>query len=136
MAEVGTELPSGRVRVARALETVGLGFGSVLVVALVWQWLDVYLTFFGELPDPGPGDGTRSVVTATASVTLVATGFLAAVGAGHHRIAVLGVVLLGVALAAASLLAVPSDRWDREPVERSVPAHEPCVSGSGDCVGG
>lgn len=109
---------------------------ALLVVALVWQWLDVHLTFFGTLPEPTPGDGVRYVVTASACVVLATAGLLAALAAGHPRVAALGVVVLVVALVAASLLAVPSDRWAREPVDRPAPAYEPCFSGSGDCVGG
>jgi len=128
--------PSGRTFVARGLEAVGLTLGSALVVALVWQWLDVYLTFFGVLPEPTPSDGVRYVVTATAAVTLIVVGFLAGLAAGHQRVAGLGAVLLVIALAAAFLLAVPADRWARQPADGPAPGYEPCFSGSGDCVGG
>ena len=121
---------------ARRVEAVGLVLGGVLVLALVWQYVDVHLTFFGEVPEPTPADGLRYVVTATACLVSVAVALGAAVLAGHVRVAVLGVVLLVVAVGAAVALAVPSDRYARPSVPDPGPAYEPCYSGSGDCVGG
>lgn len=124
--------------VARVVEVLGPGLGLLLVVALFWQYLEVYLTFFGEVPDPTAADGARYVVTAGTCLGLVLAGLVAAALARHRGVLSLAVVALVVSVVAAAVLAVPAGRWTdavRTP-EPPRPAFEPCYSGSGECEGG
>ena len=127
-----------RAHVARAVEVIGLTAGTVLVLGLLWQWLDVYLTFSAEPAEALPGHGERYVATVTACLTSLAVASLAAVLARHRRVVALGVVLLLVAVSAASVFVVPRDRWARESVVDTGPRVPPCLSGgdSDECVGG
>lgn len=119
------------------VEVVALLGGAVLVLVLFWQYLDVYLAFFGEQNVADPEDGTRYVVTASACVALLLAGTVAAVVGRHAGAAVLGTGLLVVGLVAALLFAVPSDRFAVDPPDhRAGPDYVPCYSGSGDCLGG
>ncbi|HYQ75786.1 DUF6234 family protein [Cellulomonas sp.] len=122
---------------ARVVEVVALLGGAALVPVLFWQYLDVYLAFFGEQAVASAEDGTRYVVTATACVVLLLVGTGAAIVGEHTGAVVAGTVLLVVGLVAAVLFAVPSDRFAVDPPDnRPGPDYVPCYSGSGDCLGG
>ncbi|MBW0253124.1 DUF6234 family protein [Cellulomonas sp. PS-H5] len=122
---------------ARVVEVVALLGGAALIPVLFWQYLDVYLAFFGEQNVASPADGTRYVVTATACVALLLVGTGAAIIGEHTRAVVAGTALLAVGLVAAVLFAVPSDRFAVDPPDnRPGPDYVPCYSGSGDCPGG
>lgn len=122
---------------ARVVEVVALLGGTALIATLFWQYLDVYLAFFGEQNVATPQDGTRYVLTATACVALLLVGVVAAAVGQHTGAGVLGIALLAVGLVAAVLFAVPSDRFAADPPDnRPGPGYVPCYSGSGDCPGG
>lgn len=130
--------PRDRSYVARVVEVLGLGLGVVLVGALFLQYLYVYLTFFGEVPEPTAADGVRYLVTAGTCLALVLAGLVAAAVAHHRGVLNLAIVALVVAVVAAAVFAVPEGRWTDPgpPAERPRPAFEPCYSGSGECEGG
>lgn len=122
---------------ARVVEVVALLGGAALIPVLFWQYVDVYLAFFGEQNVASPADGTRYVVTASSCLALLLVGTAAAIIGEHTRAVVAGTALLVVGLVAAFLLAVPSDRFAADPPDnRPGPDYVPCYSGSGDCPGG
>lgn len=124
---------------ARVVEVVGLLGGTVLVVVLFWQYLGVYLTFYGDPVTVTPADGTRYLVTAIACVTLLLAGTGAAVVGEHRWVTALGFAILTVGLASAFVLAVPQDRWAVDQVPQAPgPEYHPCRSGgdSDECLGG
>lgn len=124
---------------ARVVELVGLVLGALLIGALFFQYLDVYLTFSGEPVTATRGEGTRYLVTAIACVALLLAGTAAAVVGEHAGVTALGCLLLAVGLAAAFVLAVPQDRWSLEEAPQAPgPEYHPCYSGgdSDECLGG
>ncbi len=132
-----TEAPRRSGAVARGLEVGCLGLGVVLIVALFFQYLDIYFMMFDTKPVVTPYDEHRYLVTVTACVALLVIGAVAALVGGHPRVFVLGLVLLVVGLLAAALFAVPTGRWSPEPADVGPgPDYHPCYSGSNDCVGG
>jgi peptidoglycan/LPS O-acetylase OafA/YrhL len=98
-------------RITRIVEVVGLVVGGALVIALIQQYLDVYLTFFGQPPTATQADGDRYVGTAVTCLALVTLALVAALVGRHRRVARSAVALLVVAVLVAAICTVPKDRW-------------------------
>jgi hypothetical protein len=117
---------------------VGLLVLEPLVILLLWwQFLDVYLSFFGDTREAGPGDGRRYVVTASICLACPLVAGAAAVLVRSRRLLWWSVAGLVLAVMAGVLFAVPDDRFARdEPTYPINPEYTPCYSGSNDCPGG
>src|SRR5688500_10347582 len=106
----------------------------VLVLALMWQALDVYLVFDGSSVVPTDGQATRYVWTASACVIFAVVAVIAATRGGSRAAGVTATIGIVVALAAALILSVPQDRFRPEAERQPLPAdYEPCYSGSNEC---
>jgi len=122
---------------ALALDVV-LGIGSlVLAAGLFFQFLDVYLAFFGETASATDADGTRYLWTAAFAIAAPVVGFVLA-AIGKRRGAAIAFVAVGLlCVLSAAVFAVPQGRFTPAPVEHNLPSnYVPCYSGSNDCPGG
>lgn len=120
------------VRLTAAWGLITLAF--CLVVALFWQALDVYLVFDGSRVSPTAAQGSRYVWTASLCVASAVSAVCVSMWVGKRAEVVTGLVGLVLALAAATLFAVPQDRWNRDPAQQPPPSdYEPCYSGSNEC---
>lgn len=120
----------------------GAGIGLLVLEPLVilllwWQFLDVYLSFFGDTREAEPGDGRRYLVTASICLACPLVAGAAAVLVRSRRLFWWSVAGLVLAVVAGVLFAVPDDRFTRdEPTYPIDPGYTPCYSGSNDCPGG
>ena len=120
------------VRLTAAWGLIALTF--CLVVALLWQALDVYLVFDGSSITPSAAQGTRYVWTASLCVASAVAAVCVSMWVGNRAAVVTGLIGLVLALAAAALFAVPQDRWHGDPAPQPLPSdYEPCYSGSNEC---
>lgn len=120
----------------------GTGIGLLVlepfvILLLWWQFLDVYLSFFGDVRDADAGDGRRYLVTASISLACPLVAAAAAVLVRSRRLFWCAAAGLVVAVVAGVLFAVPEDRFERDdPTYPISPDYTPCYSGSDDCPGG
>jgi hypothetical protein len=120
----------------------GTGIGLLMleplvVLALLWEYLDVYLTFGGDPVEASSADGHRYVVTVIVCLTCPVVALVAATLCRSRRLLWWAAAGLVVALAAGFLFAVPNDRFERDdPALPLPPDYTPCYSGSNDCPGG
>ncbi len=137
-AIVSSRAPLSR-RVVTGAGVAALVIGGTLIVALFWQYIDIYFALFGTEVTVTDADGTRYLVTAALAITLL---IVAAIIGGIRRVRSLlgwGIALAILALLAAFVLQVPAGRFWVDP-GGGPPIDDdyvPCF-GEGDpnCVGG
>ncbi|MFI5428502.1 hypothetical protein [Aeromicrobium sp. UC242_57] len=118
----------------RALAIVLLCLGAALLLLLFWQFTDVYFVLGGDGVDPTAGQESRYLWTASACVAAMFGAAACGTLANSKVWGPLGGIGVVLAVVAAIVLAVPTDRWVPDPAPNELPSnYEPCFSGSNDC---
>ena len=105
-----------------------------LVLALFWQFLDVYFTLGPDPPTPTASDGTRWAWTASACVTAGVIAALVAIGSRSTGMRWTSAITLVIAVVASVVFIVPQNRWHHAPRPNELPTgYTPCHSGSNTC---
>lgn len=118
----------------RTLSTALLSLGVLLLIALFWQFLDVYFVLDGREVDPSPAQERRYVWTASACVAVMFAGAAMATLASRKVLGPLGGIGVLLAIIAAVVFSVPTGRWIPDPAVQQPPDnYQPCYSGSNDC---
>lgn len=118
----------------RPLAAALLTLGVVLMIALFWQFTEVYFLLGGDSVEPTDGQKSRYLWTASACVAAMFGGAAAGTLASSKVLGPMGGMGLLLAVIVALVFAVPQDRWvPDQPVRQLPDNYEPCYSGSNDC---
>lgn len=112
----------------------GICLSAVLMIALFWQFTDVYFVLDGGTVHPTPAQEARYLWTASCCLAVAVASAVFAFRAEGWRLQLVACIGVVLTLVGSAVLAIPHDRWVPDAPTHELPAdYEPCYSGSNDC---